>query len=65
MIIFGVVYLYFIIVMKPTSESAIKKDNLIEEWKVLNLIVVENYVGPTPFTIIVIVSVTNIVTITV
>ena len=41
-----VVYLYFVIVisLEHTSNSVIKSCNLIEQWKVLNLIVIENYV---------------------
>lgn len=49
--------------MELTSKSIIKTHNLIEEHKIFNMIVVENYIGSTTsiFTIIV----TDIVTATI
>lgn len=63
---FVVVYLYSAIVMNygSDSKSIIKRCNVIEEWKMSNLMVVENYVRHTTFTFIIIVTITNIITIT-
>lgn len=48
----------------PATKSVIKKRNLIEESMVLNLIMVENYVGSTTFIVIIIVTIRDIVTAT-